>query len=310
MKPFFIFLPLFFAFFFATPGFGQSGCEFNITGVWQSSLPGDGASVSFDFGADGTVTMALRGAKTARATYKLDDPASPKEITFGSTSEGGAFPWAGSRLEISRHDDVSFAAVSAEGPITWKRKSPNRYFVILAARHGSPGAGGPAVGMLIRSEGNHPLIETFGLYYDGTQRITGPVPAESYKHFMTGPGTDSEAILRLEITPAEFDRGMKIMRTWQRRARESELLFPQRSYLNSIVPLKEIAESLNQCSEKIKLHKLNWAVDDEIGANYGLSEVSFQYVKKLRELNDALHLQDNIFRQSVAGRRERKPSQP
>jgi hypothetical protein len=97
---------------------------------------------------------------------------------------------------------------------------------------------------------------------------------------------------------------MTIMQNWQRRARAGELLFPSRSYLNSIVPMKEIAESLDQCNETIKLHQLNWKVDDEIGANYGLSEVSFRYVKKLRELNEVLHVKDGRFQQITSGRLE------
>jgi hypothetical protein len=294
-----------------TSAFGQSGCEFNLSGTWESALPGQSNSALYHFAPNGRVTVFSRsgpdqraqGSEIARATYKLDDPKAPKAIEFKAIRGGGSFPWGITRMEITKYDGTTFTSVQpGSEPTAWVRIDPQRYFVVLAARQGTPNDGGPALGMLIKTDGSQMQINTFGLYYNDGRKITGPVPAELYNQFMTESRRDSDVMLRLEVTSQEFERSMKIMQSWQRRAREDALLFSPRSYLNSIVPLKEIAESLNQCGEKIKLHKLDWKVDDEIGANYGLSVVAFQYVKKLRELNDPLHVPDDKFQQTMSGR--------
>ena len=98
---------------------------------------------------------------------------------------------------------------------------------------------------------------------------------------------------------------MNIVQTWQKRAREGALLFPSYSYLNIIVPLKEIAESLNQCGETIKLYQLTWMVDDELGANVPQWELAFAYIRRLRQLNEPLHMNNEKFQQSISSQLER-----
>jgi hypothetical protein len=62
--------------------------------------------------------------------------------------------------------------------------------------------------------------------------------------------------------------------------------------------LKEVAECLNRCSETIKLYTLNWASDDDVAVNYNPRQVPFQYLKRLRQLNDKLHVRDEAFHAS------------
>ena len=97
---------------------------------------------------------------------------------------------------------------------------------------------------------------------------------------------------------------MKVMRNWQERAQQGALLFPSYSYLNIVMPLKEIAENLGRCGEDFHLHKLTWMLDDEIGANVPQWELAFQYIRKLRQLNEQLHVSDAKFQQSITSRLE------
>jgi hypothetical protein len=76
-------------------------------------------------------------------------------------------------------------------------------------------------------------------------------------------------------------------------------LVEDHSYLNIIVPLKKIPESLNQCQETINLYKLTWMVDDELAVNVPEWELAFQYVKKLRQMNEPLHITDEKFQHSI-----------
>jgi hypothetical protein len=298
---------------FAGVGVGQTGCEFHITGTWKSASPGQSSTTLYQFFQDGSVKVVAPSApgdgsgarELARASYKLDNPTKPKAIEFRPAAKSGAFPLGNARMEVTKFSPTAFTSItSGSDPVEWIKMDSAQYFVILAARHGTPLEGGPAFVMLLKTNGARPAIETFGLYYGDDGRVTGPVPAELYQQFMAEPKSESDTVLRLSVSKDEFDRSMKIMQSWQRRAREHAFLFPDHSYLNSIVPMKEVAETIDQCSEKIKLYHLNWRVEDEIGANNALSEVAYLYVKKLRELNDNLHIQGDRFQQIVSGRLE------
>jgi hypothetical protein len=287
----------------ATPAFGQE-CTVNLSGDWEAVAPGAANPNLYHFGTDGIVTVfssAQPAKELGRAAYKLDDLQAPKTIEFKQIKGTAGFPIGFARMEISHLDDAAFTLTRpGSGPITWKKKDPYKYFVILAAHRGTPPHnGGPAFAMLVKSGENKTEVESFGLYYHNEDRINGPVPEEVSRKFTTGHLSDQDTILRLQVTSEEFTRSMGIVRTWQRRAREKALLFPEYSYLNVIVPMKEIAESLNRCGETINLYKLTWMVDDELATNVPEWELAFQYIKKLRQLNEPLHITDDKFKQSV-----------
>ncbi len=301
-----------------TAGFCQTDCTFTLVGTWESIVPDQTNPTFYEFASNGTVRafsylesgVTSPTREIAQAAYKLtSNDHSPKTIEFRTVAKGGALPLGTNKVEIVKFNNTTFTSITPDARLmNWVRTDPHKYFVVFAAQHGTPQDGGPAFAMLIKSGNDQMDVETFGLYHANNRKVTGPIPAEVYKHFINEPPTSSDALLRLKVTKEEFERSMQIMHSWQRRAREGALLFPGRSYLNSIVPIKEIAESLNQCTETIKLYQLNWRVEDEIGSNYGLPEVSFQYVKKLRELNDAMHVRDENFQQTMSGKLERLPS--
>lgn len=283
--------------------FGQ-GCTVNIAGDWEASVQGTATPNMYHFGTDGLVTVfssAQPGKEVARASYKLDASAAPNTIEFKQFRGATSFPIDFAKMQITYFDGASFTSVkSGSAPIRWFKKDPYKYFVVLAAHRGTPPHhGGPAFAMLIKTNGNKAESESFGLYYQADQRINGPVPEDISRQFVSGHLSDQDTILRLQVTSEEFARSMSIMQTWQKRAREGALLFPEYSYLNIIVPMKEIAESLNQCQETINLYKLTWMVDDELAVHVPEWELAFQYVQKLRQLNESLNIADDKFQQSI-----------
>ena len=153
--------------------------------------------------------------------------------------------------------------------------------------------------MLIKTGDARPEIETFGLFYRNGGRINGPIPDDLYRQFTSDALPADDAVLRLQISSQAYDNAIKIMHNWQERARQGTLLFPAYSYLNVIVPLKEIAESLNQCGEDFHIYKLTWMVDDELGANVPQWELAFAYVKRLREMNEQSHISSAKFQKNV-----------
>jgi hypothetical protein len=124
----------------------------------------------------------------------------------------------------------------------------------------------------------------------------GSVPAETYQEFMKEPRAASDVMLRLEITPAQYERGLKILQTWERRAREGALLYPDIS-LDNILLVKQVTESLNQCGEKVNLYRLDWGVEDKISDGNPSPQVPFLFFKEMRRLNESLHLRDEKFQE-------------
>jgi len=156
--------------------------------------------------------------------------------------------------------------------------------------------------MLIKTGEGKPEVETFGLFYHNGARINGPIPDDLYQQFTSDSLAADDAVLRVQVSSQAFDRARKIIRNWQQRAREGTLLFPAYSYLNVIVPMKDVAESLNECGGNLHIYQLTWMVDDELGANVPQWELAFAYVKRLRQMNEPSHISRAKFQQNITSR--------
>lgn len=284
--------------------FGQKGCQLDLIGTWKAAGPDGANSVLYRFAPDATVTVLSRSGsdhnselrEIASATYTLDDPRSPKVILFKATKEGGGFAQGTTSMDITGYDDSSITCVKpGYGPTRWVRVDPYRYFIVLAGRTGTfYDRSGPAFPMLIKMDGAKPQVDAVGIYSVKGAASFGTVPAEAYNEFMKEPGNASDVMLRLEITGTQYERGLKILRTWERRVREGALLYPDLS-MDNILLAKQVTESLNQCGEKIKLYNLDWGIQDKISDNTKPTHIPFLYFKELRRLNESLHVGDEKF---------------
>jgi hypothetical protein len=158
--------------------------------------------------------------------------------------------------------------------------------------------------MLINLDGGRTQIDAIGIYFIQGRRLFGPVPEEIYQEFMKEPRAASDVMLRLEITSAQYERCLKVLQTWERRAREGAMLYPNVA-MDNILLVKQVTESLDKCGEKIKLYNLDWGVDDKISDDNPSSRVPFLYFKEMRRLNESLHLRDDKFqeyRSAAAGK--------
>jgi hypothetical protein len=291
--------------------FAQQNCEFNIVGTWKAVSPDAPRTVFYRFAPDGTVAVLSRASQNsemqeiASATYKLDNPGAPKTIEFTAINKGTFFSSNTTTIQVKNFGDTTFTTASKGAwPTRWTRIDANRYYIVFAARNGTALEGGPAFAMLVKMNGGQLQVETVGLYFNGARKVIGAVPAELSNEFMNSPRNGSDVMLRLEITSADYERSLEIVQTWQRRAREGVLLYPPGARdslnLNNSVLMKEIVESLNHCSEKIKLYKLDWSTSDEIVMHSRPSKVPFEYVKKLRQLNASRHIKDGQFYESLS----------
>lgn len=310
MKRFAIFYPLLFICLATTStSFGQEGCEFNIIGTWKAATTGAPDAVLYRFAPDGVVTvLSASGSgqvsepqEVARATYELDNPKAPKSISLNVTNKNRVFLYGKSSIKIVNYTDASLTCeMPGSGVTEWIKVDPNRYFMILAARHGEfYDTSGSAFPILIKIAGRESQVDAVGTYSDHGKGAFGPVPPESYKDFMREARTDSEVMLRLEINSAQYERALKVLRTWERRAREGALLYPSSLPLNNVLLVKAVTESLNQCSEEIKLYKLNYLLEEDwITERYSPPFIPFAYFKELKRMNEPLHVRDDKFQQA------------
>ncbi|MBZ5505853.1 MAG: hypothetical protein LAO78_10230 [Acidobacteriia bacterium] len=294
--------------------FAQAGCDFKLTGDWKLTATGQSGAIFYRFTPDDLVTAYSTAAKgelpqkLGAARYRLKETSASRTLEFHPL-RGANFPLGHARMEITHVDREGFTTVNGGLSASWTKKDPSRYYVLFAAHRGEPPhRGGPAFAMLIKTGADKPGVESFGLFYHDNERINGPVPAELSRRFMSDTLPGDDAVLRLEISSQAFEEAMKVMHTWQDRAREGTLLFPAYSYLNVVVPLKEIAESLEQCGEPFHPYKLTWMLDDELGANVPQWELAFAYIKRLRQLNEQSHLGGAKFQENITSRLALPPS--
>ncbi|MEW6213080.1 MAG: hypothetical protein AB1631_32455 [Acidobacteriota bacterium] len=277
---------------------GQKGCELNIVGTWKAEK----SDILYRFTSDARVSvLSTELQEIAAAVYTLDNPKAPKVILVKTDKETGVFARGTTALEIAAHDDTSVTlAKSGSAPARWVRVDPYRYFIILAGRIGTFYDGsGPTFPMLIKTDGQQTQIDAVGIYAARGHWAFGAIPAETYREFMKETGKDSDVMLRLEITLPQYERALKVVKTWERRARNNELLYPDLP-MDNILVAKQVTESLNQCGEKFKLYKLDWSIYDHISTSSPrddnpISRIPFLYFKELRRLNESLHVPDAKF---------------
>jgi hypothetical protein len=286
--------------------FGQKSCEFDILGTWKTEGYDNAQPLLYRFTPDGKVAVLSHSGsgvtEIARATYKLDN--STKTISITTSGNVSGFEKGTTPLKITGHDDTSFTCEKpGSGAMRWVRAGSHRYFLVLAGRSGTfYDHSGPTFPMLIKMSGKQPQIDAVGIYAAGGHGAFGKIPAETCNEFMKEPHNSSDVMLRLEMTEAEYERSLHIVRTWERRAREGALLYPN-IYLDNILLVKQVTESLNHCSQRIKLYNLDWGLEDTISEHNAPSLTPFLYFKELRRLNESLHVRDQKFKKSFVSLR-------
>jgi hypothetical protein len=313
--------------------FGQSAdkksCPFNIVGTWKSESATTNP-ILFRFASDGTVTLLSPSTgipdadfeTLAAVKYKLDKPAAPTRLDIIALRGNEVFGRGTTSMQIAGYDDDSFTTIHARDGrrATWVRAKANRYFLTFAARgvkitgysddssttiHPRDGRqtqttySGPAFAMWTKMDGRTTEVETLGLYLNtdstgGTVPVVGAIPAALYKEFANESSKDSDVMMRLELTEAEFERTHKVFKTWDKRVREKTLLYDD-PYLNAMEFLRRAAESLNLCGEKIQLHKLTWLENDQIVTKHNIPQHPLEYIRVMRKKNDKLHVTDERF---------------
>ncbi|HTG95355.1 MAG TPA: hypothetical protein VL866_22340 [Pyrinomonadaceae bacterium] len=292
----------------------KKSCSFGIVGTWKAQLSPTQA-VLYRFDSNGEVTVlsdsgAGEPQQTATAKYAVSEELEgPKSISFTATGKNRIFGAARKTMKVVSYDDSSITCeIPGMGTTRWTRVDPDRYFIVLAARKGEfYDASGSAFPMVIKLAGGVPTIDAFGVYLAKDGRALGTVPPDVYKKYLREARNDSETTLRLEINSRQYERALKVIKEWERRYREGALLYTtaaetldDATYLNNILVVKAVTETLNQCSEDVNLYPLNYVhKDDWISNKFGSAFVPFYYFKELRQRNEARHIDDKKFQELV-----------
>ena len=286
----------------------ENSCSFNLVGTWKVQISKTDARL-YTFDDSGNVKiLAVSGTtepvEIATASYSID-PETPEVVSFKAKGKNRIFGRARATMTVEKYDDVSLTcSIPGAGTTRWTKVDPNRYFIVLAARteefYDHTGSAFP---VLIKLSGGVPEINAVGIYSDEGKPHFGTVPPETYKNYLREARGESETVLRLEINGAQYDRGLKIVKEWQRRAREDALLYRPPSSpvtLNNILLVKAVTETLNQCSEDVSLYKLDYVhPQDWMSDRYSPELLPFYYFKELRRLNEARHIGEQKFQEII-----------
>lgn len=298
------------------------GCPFSLNGTWRSTTDGQMNPTLARF-ANGVMTELSRNTSgkgsewqaTSRSKYRLDDPKKPKSMILTKVQKSGGLS-VGTTLEIKTFDDGMFITGMVGGPLTrWTRIDPYRYFVVLSAGKGEPDVGGPGFAELIKTDGAHTQTDTFGAWpvirrFDHYTEI-GIVPDDLLKQFDKEPPPGTGAMLRIEVTAGPYNRALEVMKSWQRRYDEGNMLY-QYAYINNQVYLNQLVSSLNEsdvlawnqgkpCGHTINLYVMTELLNDEVMKNNNYLQAPYYFFRKLREMNESQHLNDSQFHAALAG---------
>ncbi len=292
----------------------KKSCSFDLVGTWKAQVSSTEAQL-YRFDEKGAVTVLTASGtaeprQIATAKYEvIEELGKPESVSFTATGKNRIFGAVRKTMKLVSYDDTSITcAIPGIGTTRWTRVDADRYFIVLAARKGEfYDSTGSAFPMVIKLVGGVPTIDSFGVYLAKGERAFGVIPPDVYKNYLREARTDSETTLRLEINSRQYERALKIIKEWERRHREGALLYTNgretlddATYLNNILVVKAVAESLNQCSEDINLYPLNYVQkDDWISDKYKSALVPFYYFQELRRRNEARHIDDKKFQELV-----------
>lgn len=304
------------------PGFSQpkEKCPCEIVGTWKAQISTTEARL-YEFDGAGVVKVFqvsgdAKPQEIATAKYEyveepiVEETATPKppdiKINFTATGKDKIFGQTNTTMKVVSYNDSSLTCEipGIAEPVRWTRVDHDRYFIVLVARQNEfYNKSGSAFPIVIKLAGGVAKIDAAGTYAADKGRWGfGAVPPETYKNYLRESRGDDETILRLEIGSRQYERALKVVQEWQRRARDGELLYQAESpfFLNNIVLIRAVTETLNLCQNDIDLYKLDYTYPrDWISDIYSPEFVPFFYFKELRRRNEARHIEYKKFQELV-----------
>jgi hypothetical protein len=269
----------------------------------------------FDFSPEGYVTLLghAPGAlpqdfeMVESVNYKLDQPAAPKAIEFTTVRGNDAFGPGVTRMDVVEYSDDSFTTrdPASEQKTRWFREKTHRYFLTFAARFDPAQTDRAAFAMWTVLDGRNTDREALGVQLikdqeEKTSPVFGLIPAETGDRIIEEGDRDAKrkketnAFMRIELSAAEYEITHQVYQSWSKQVQAQTLPYAD-AYLNGLEFLRQLAESLNRCDERVKLLKLTSRERDDLIAGHQLPQYTLTYVLALRKQNAELHVNDVEF---------------
>ncbi|MEW6213389.1 MAG: hypothetical protein AB1631_34155, partial [Acidobacteriota bacterium] len=102
------------------------------------------------------------------------------------------------------------------------------------------------------------------------------------------------ALLRLELTQAEFENIDRTYQLWKKQEKDRALPSGD-AYLNAMEFMTKVIEGLNQCGEKARLYRPTRSEREEIASRHDAARRLLEYIKMMRKKNEELHIDDAAF---------------
>jgi hypothetical protein len=293
----------------------KKACPFSILGMWKSDAMSESNSIIYSFAPNGWVTLLGPTPDTlpddfemiTEVSYSLDKPAAPKQIEFTAARGNDTFQKGITSMEITDYSDNSFTTLDpASGQKTrWERVQTRLYFLTFAARNATPPLGGPALAMWTVLDGRKTEIEALGVQLNKDDAgkaipVFGPIEAELYNQLTVESDKDKKGekdenvFVRIELTQAEFEATHNIYQAWDKYVK-THALPNSDPYVNALDFLKRVAESFDQCGEKVKLQSLTQRERDETVSKHNPPRRPLEYIRAMRKKNDELHVNNRSF---------------
>ena len=191
---------------------------------------------------------------------------------------------------------VAYGGNSCEAEKTRVQPDAQRHFVVFAGRtQVFYERSGPTFVMLMRTGRDETEIGAFGIHAGaGGQPVFGAVPASEYQQFLRDSDSSRGVMLRVEVNAAQYQRVLDILSNWDRRVRESALLYPDVA-MDNILLVKQASEELNRCEPTLVPYRLDWGLEDEISEHNIALRIPFEYFRALKQLNAARHVPDSAM---------------
>jgi hypothetical protein len=286
-------------------------CPISIVGTWKPEPTTEANPIFLSFSPEGWVNLLGSSAETspqdfdviAQVKYRLDTAATPKRIDFTAIRGNDVFPPVTTSMVIAEYNDESFTMINPESweQSRWIRVQTHRYFLTFAARSGTLQQSGPAFAMWTRLDGRTTETEALGIQQTKdikgkTVPVFGPIPAELSNEFTTESDKESDVMMRLELTEAEYERTHRVFETAEQLAKNKPLLHDN-PYLRVIEFLESATESLNQCGERLKISKpdSSTSTSDRISSKRDLAQRPVEFIRSMRKNNDKEHITNGGF---------------
>lgn len=294
-------------------------CTFDIVGLWRTRANTQTNPILYNFLPNGWVMLVQYSSNALPQDYQAvsevkysvrpesygrNKSVESMRLTFFADFPDEVFAKGATSMVIFQYGKEVFSTVDPESgeQLNWLREQATRHFLTMAAGSGREHAEGPAFVMWTTLDGRNPKTEALGvqLIKDKSGKplpLFGEVPAELYNQIQDAierdkkAGKERNAIIRVELTEAEFERTHKVFDAWDKSVRTFTLR-PQDPYMNVLDLLKQVIQSVNQCGERLKLSAQG---RETIAAKQGLPQLLLEFVRVIRKENDDKHVSDPAF---------------